>query len=54
LIVGLVGFTVLEHRCPLLNASHIVVWHLETALLCARAGTALSFLPDIASVLFGG
>jgi hypothetical protein len=44
LIAGLTGVTVLEVHCPLLEASHIVTWHLGVALISAAAGAALSSL----------
>ncbi|MBV8847153.1 MAG: DUF1109 family protein [Bryobacterales bacterium] len=49
LIAGLVGVTVLELRCPLLDASHIVTWHLGTAAVSTLAGAMVSFLLDVVS-----
>ena len=48
LIAGLSGVTVLEVHCPLLEASHIIIWHLGAALLSALAGASLSSLLDSA------
>ena len=43
LLAGLVGTSALELHCTILDASHILTWHLGVALLAAMIGFALGF-----------
>lgn len=47
-LAGLVGVTVLEMHCPLLDAYHILAWHLGTAALGAASGFLLGMLGEYA------
>lgn len=42
LLAGLVGTSVLEIHCPLLEASHIVIWHMAVPVLTALAGAFIA------------
>jgi hypothetical protein len=48
LLAGLVGTSVLEIHCPILDAPHILIWHLGIALLGAVAGLAAGFAAEAA------
>jgi hypothetical protein len=48
LLAGLVGTTALEIHCPILDASHILTWHLSVAILCAVIGLAAGFAREAA------
>lgn len=48
LLAGLVGTSALEIHCPILDASHILVWHLGIALIGALAGFAAGFASEAA------
>jgi len=39
---GLVGLTVLEIHCPILNVYHIIFWHVSVTLACIVAGIVFS------------
>jgi hypothetical protein len=46
LFAGLVGTTVLEIHCPILDASHILLAHLGVAVLCALGGLVLGLAAE--------
>jgi negative regulator of sigma F NrsF-like protein len=48
LLSGLVGTSTLGIHCPILNASHILIWHLGIALLGAVVGLAAGFAGEAA------
>jgi len=48
LLAGLVGTTALEIHCPILDASHILTWHLSVAILGAVIGLAAGFASEAA------
>ena len=48
LLAGLVGTTALEIHCPILDASHILTWHLSVAILGAVVGLAAGFASEAA------
>lgn len=49
LLAGLVGTSALELHCPVLDASHILIWHLGVALL----GAVIGFGAGLASEMAG-
>ena len=48
LLSGLVGTSALEIHCPILDASHILMWHLGIAFLGAVIGLAAGFAGEAA------
>ena len=52
LLAGLVGTTVLEIHCPILNAWHILASHLGVAILCALGGFVTGLTAEIISETF--
>jgi hypothetical protein len=38
---GLIGLTVLEVHCPILNRYHILIWHMGVVLLSMLGGLSL-------------
>jgi hypothetical protein len=42
-ISGLFGVTVLQVHCPILEASHIVIWHGGVLLIAIAGGVAIGF-----------
>ena len=48
LLAGLVGTSALEIHCPILDASHILMWHLGIALIGAMTGFAAGFAGEAA------
>jgi hypothetical protein len=49
LLAGLVGTSALELHCAILDAPHILTWHLGVALLAAMIGFALGFAVEAAA-----
>jgi hypothetical protein len=49
LLAGLVGTSALEIHCPILDAPHILIWHLGVALL----GAVIGFAAGVASEMVG-
>ncbi len=49
LLAGLVGTSALEIHCPILDAWHILTWHLGVALLGAVVGFAAGFVGEMAA-----
>jgi len=49
LLAGLVGTSALEIHCPILDAWHILTWHLGVALLGAVVGFATGFASEVAA-----
>jgi hypothetical protein len=49
LLAGLVGTSELEIQCPILDAWHILTWHLGVALLGAVVGFAVGFAGAMAA-----
>ena len=49
LLAGLVGTSALEIHCPILDAWHILTWHLGVALLGAVVGFAAGFAGEMAA-----
>ncbi len=43
-LAGLVGVTVLQLHCPILDRAHVVTWHLGAAALGAAAGFLLALM----------
>jgi hypothetical protein len=48
LLAGLVTTSAQEIYCPILDASHILTWHLGVALLGASIGLAAGFAAEAA------
>jgi hypothetical protein len=48
LLAGLVGTSALEIHCPILDASHILMWHVGVALIGAVIGFAAGFAGEMA------
>jgi len=46
-LAGLVGLSLLEIRCPNLNASHILIWHLCVTLLAMAGGLVIGRVSDL-------
>jgi len=49
MLAGLIGTSVLEVKCPILDMAHIIVWHLGVAVAGSFAGLIAAYLGGIIS-----